>query len=104
MSRRTLASVLVACLLLSLFSAAMLLPVPYVMMSPGPTVDVLGKRADRTIIEVDGHPTYPTEGDLRLTTVSVTKPPCGFANLTRSSELNRAMTSTVPTFVNPAGG
>ncbi len=74
MSRRTLASVLVACLLLSLFSAAMLLPVPYVTMSPGPTVDVLGKRAARTIIEVDGHPTYPTQGELRLTTVSVTKP------------------------------
>ncbi len=74
MSRRTLASVLVACLLLALFSAAVLLPVPYVTMSPGPTVDVLGKRADRTIIEVQGHRTFPTEGDLRLTTVSVTSP------------------------------
>ncbi|HYO41280.1 MAG TPA: PDZ domain-containing protein [Nocardioidaceae bacterium] len=74
MSRRTLASLLVACLLLALFSAAVLLPVPYVTMSPGPTVDVLGKRANRTIIEVDGHRTYPTEGELRLTTVEVTRP------------------------------
>ena len=75
MSRRTLASAVVACLLLALASVAAFLPVPYVTMSPGPTVDVLAKGAnDKEIIAVSGHKTYPTEGDLRLTTVSVTNP------------------------------
>jgi PDZ domain-containing protein len=74
MSRRTLASILVACLLVVLCSAAAVLPVPYVTMSPGPTVNVLGKTKGRPIIAVSGHRTYPTKGDLRLTTVSVTNP------------------------------
>lgn len=74
MSRRTLASVLVACLLGVLGGVAALLPVPYVTMGPGPTVDVLGSRDDRPIISVQGHRTYPTKGDLRLTTVTVTDP------------------------------
>jgi PDZ domain-containing protein len=74
MSRRTLASVVVACLLLALAAVTALLPVPYVTMSPGPTVDVLGKSDDKAIIDVRGHRTYPTKGELRLTTVSVTNP------------------------------
>ena len=74
MSRRTLASVLVACLLLALGGAALLLPVPYVTMSPGPTVNVLGDSGGHSIVAVRGHHTYPTRGDLRLTTVSVTNP------------------------------
>jgi PDZ domain-containing protein len=74
MSRRTLASILVACLLLVLAAAAVMLPAPYVTMSPGPTVDVLAAPAHRAIIDVRGHKTYPTRGELRLTTVSVTNP------------------------------
>lgn len=75
MSRRTLASAVVACLLLALATVAALLPVPYVTMSPGPTVDVLAKGdEDKEIIAVSGRKTYPTEGDLRLTTVRVTNP------------------------------
>src|SRR3954447_3875482 len=74
MSRRTLATVVVACLLLLLGAAAVLLPVPYVTMSPGPTVNVLGDSGKRPIIDVSGHRTYPTNGDLRLRTVSVTNP------------------------------
>jgi len=74
MSRRTLASIVVACLLLALAAVTALVPVPYVTMSPGPTVNVLGKSDDKAIIDVRGHRTYPTKGDLRLTTVSVTNP------------------------------
>ena len=74
MSRRTLATVVVSCLVLALGCCALLLPVPYVTMSPGPTVNVLGSRGGREIIDVSGHRTYPTSGDLRLTTVSVTNP------------------------------
>src|SRR3954447_13354720 len=74
MSRRTLATIVVACLLLLLGGVAVLLPVPFVTMSPGPTVNVLGQSGNRPIIDVSGHRTYPTNGDLRLVTVSVSNP------------------------------
>jgi PDZ domain-containing protein len=74
MSRRTMSSVVVVGLLVALIGVAAFLPVPYVTMSPGPTVDVLAKFEGDQVIEVDGHEIYPTEGDLRLTTVSVTSP------------------------------
>lgn len=74
MSRRTLSSVVVVVLLVALVGAAAFLPVPYVTMSPGPTVDVLAKYDGNQVIEVEGHKTFPTEGDMRLTTVSVTSP------------------------------
>jgi Lon-like protease len=74
MSRRTLATVVVATLLLVLIAVVAVFPVPYVAMSPGPTLDVLGKAGSSDIIEVSGHRTYPTRGDLRMVTVSVTNP------------------------------
>jgi PDZ domain-containing protein len=74
MSRRSLASTGVFCLLVVLVAVAVLLPVPYVVMNPGPTVNVLGSSARKPIIAVSGHKTYPTRGELRLTTVSVTNP------------------------------
>ena len=74
MTRRTLSSLLACGLLLVLVVAMAFLPVPYVTMSPGPTVDVLGDTKGEPIIEVSGHRTFPTDGDLRLTTVSVTGP------------------------------
>jgi Lon-like protease len=74
MSRRTVSSVVVVVLLVALIGVAAFLPVPYVTMSPGPTVDVLAKYDGDQVIEVEGHETFETEGDLRLTTVSVTSP------------------------------
>jgi PDZ domain-containing protein len=74
MNRRSLASVSVFCLLVALLAVAAFLPVPYVTESPGPTINVLGTSKDKPIISVTGHKTYPTQGDLRLTTVSVTNP------------------------------
>lgn len=46
-------------------------PAPYVIESPGPTVDTLGEVDGQPLITVDGAPTYPTDGALRLTTVAV---------------------------------
>ena len=74
MNRRSLASILVFSLLVLLLATAVFLPVPYVTESPGPTVNVLGSSAGKPIISVKGHRTYKTDGDLRLTTVSVTNP------------------------------
>jgi PDZ domain-containing protein len=45
--------------------------VPYVSIGPGPTYDTLGDVNGEAIIEVDGTKTYPTSGQLRMTTVSI---------------------------------
>lgn len=75
MTRRTVASVVVGVLLAGLVVAAAFMPVPYVTMSPGPTVDVYAAAgADGSVVSVEGARTYPTTGELRLTTVSVTSP------------------------------
>ncbi len=74
MSRRTASSILACVLLVALFGVAALLPVPYVTMSPGPTLDVLAETEGEEIVQIDGQRTYPTDGRLELTTVSVTAP------------------------------
>jgi len=51
--------------------AAVLLPVPYVILSPGPTLNTLGTGpAGRSLIQIAGHPSFPTAGHLNLVTVS----------------------------------
>ena len=46
-------------------------PVPYVVLSPGPTVNTLGKEGDKEVIQVTGTQTHNSAGQLRLTTVKV---------------------------------
>src|SRR5919106_1223835 len=74
MSRRSVSSLLACLLLAALFYVAASLPVPYVAMSPGPTVDVLAERRGAEIVQVGGAERYETDGRLELTTVSVTGP------------------------------
>jgi PDZ domain-containing protein len=74
MNRRSAATVLAALSLLGLLAVGYLLGTPYVLMSPGPTVNVLGETKGEPIVEVQGRRTYPTDGELRLTTVSVSSP------------------------------
>lgn len=45
--------------------------VPFVALGPGPTYDTLGKPKSDPVIKIEGRKTYPTSGQLRLTTVSV---------------------------------
>ncbi|HEX6197687.1 MAG TPA: S16 family serine protease [Jiangellaceae bacterium] len=72
MSRRTLTLAVTGALLVALIAVASLLPVPYVVYSPGPTEDTLGEQDGVPVIEVDGAETYPTDGELDLTTVGIT--------------------------------
>lgn len=74
MSRRTQAGVLAVVLLVLLFLVAARNPVPYVTVSPGPTVDILGESDGKPIVRVEGRRTYSTDGELRLTTVSISTP------------------------------
>ncbi len=59
-------------LFLTLLILAVTLPVPYVILSPGPTLNTLGKDDQgNEIIVITGHPTRPQNGNLNLTTVDV---------------------------------
>jgi PDZ domain-containing protein len=49
-------------------------PVPFVSFSPGPVKDTLGSSKNKPVIEISNHETFPTSGQLDLTTVSVTSP------------------------------
>ncbi|MFC6154515.1 YlbL family protein [Nocardioides yefusunii] len=74
MSQRTLAGVLAVPLVLALWLAALLVPLPYVTYSPGLTVDVLAADDGEPRIEVEGAKTHTDDGTLLLTTVYVTRP------------------------------
>ncbi|MET4061498.1 PDZ domain-containing protein [Arthrobacter sp. UYP6] len=63
-------------LTLGLGAAAVFLPAPYVVESPGPTFNTVGtvkaENGEETpLIEIEGATTYPTGGELDLTTVYV---------------------------------
>lgn len=72
MTRRSATLTISAVLVVALIAVASLLPVPYVVYSPGPVEDTLGEWNDTPVVQVDGAETYPTEGELNLTTVGVT--------------------------------
>jgi PDZ domain-containing protein len=48
----------------------MFIPVPYVMTAPGPVFNTIGEVNDIELISISGAPTFPTEGELDMTTVS----------------------------------
>jgi len=52
-------------------SVLMLLPVPFVVLRPGPALNTLGREGGHPLISVSGHASYPASGSLDLTTVTV---------------------------------
>ena len=52
-------------------SLLMLLPVPFVVLRPGPAINTLGTEGGHALISVTGHASYPAKGALDLTTVTV---------------------------------
>jgi PDZ domain-containing protein len=80
----TLAVAMVATALL--VAGASVIPVPYAITAPGPTLDTLGSHDGSPLISVAGAPTYPSTGELRLTTVSLgggDRTPVSLAGLVR---------------------
>jgi len=71
--RRIITIAVAGALLVGLVAVAGLLPVPYVALSPGPTENTLGAYDGTEVIVISGTETFPTEGNLDLTTVSVTR-------------------------------
>lgn len=62
---------------ISLVGAAVILPVPYIRMAPGPTFNVIGDVGNAPVIEITGTQTYPTAGEIDLTTVRESGGPRG---------------------------
>ena len=70
-SRRRLTLAIAGIGLAGSVAAASLISVPYVILSPGPTLNTLGTSAGgRPLIQISGHQTYPVSGHLNLVTVS----------------------------------
>jgi Lon-like protease len=70
MSRRSLTLVIASVGVIAALAIAVLIPVPYVILGPGPTLNTLGKDSSgQPLITISGHPTYPTIGHLNLVTV-----------------------------------
>jgi PDZ domain-containing protein len=78
MSRRALTFTLAAVLTAVLAVLATVLPVPYVVLVPGPATDTLGNvpGSNRPVVAVQGARTYQGDGRLYLTTVGVVPGSC----------------------------
>ncbi|MEV5203951.1 PDZ domain-containing protein [Streptomyces sp. NPDC053720] len=72
MPRRTATMLASTLVLIALLCAGVLIKVPYSEMSPGPTVNTLGEVGGEPVLQISGHKTYPTSGNLNMTTVRVT--------------------------------
>ncbi|NRQ37812.1 PDZ domain-containing protein [Nonomuraea sp. NN258] len=70
MSRRALTLLIAGFLVLALGVVGAFRPVPYVVLSPGPTEDTIGTFENKPVIAISGRQTYKTSGALRLVTVA----------------------------------
>jgi PDZ domain-containing protein len=72
LSRRVRTLSIAGVLFIVLFVLALTMPVPYVVLSPGPTLNTLGTdKSGNTIIVIEGRKPARTTGHLNLTTVSI---------------------------------
>jgi PDZ domain-containing protein len=70
MSRRAVTLLVAGAGVLAAFLAAALAPVPYVALTPGPTLNTLGSLRGHPLIAIQGRKTYPASGHLNMVTVS----------------------------------
>lgn len=70
MSPRLARQLVAGALLVVIVVVGAMLPVPYVVFSPGPVYDTLGTQGGQPLITISGGQTYPTSGRLDLVTVS----------------------------------
>src|SRR5580704_8819266 len=71
MSRRSLTLAVAGLATVAAIAAAVLISVPYVILTPGPTLNTLGKDSSgQPLIAITGTKTYSTSGHLNLVTIS----------------------------------
>ncbi len=73
MTKQTWTAAVSALLFVALAAVVSLVPVPFVSWSPGATVNLFEPVDGQPRVDVQGIATHPTTGQLRLTTVSVTR-------------------------------
>ena len=73
--RRFITLVIAGVCVLAALVVAAVVSVPYVALTPGPTLNTLGKPEGTELIQITGHRTFPTTGHLNLVTVSYTGGP-----------------------------
>jgi Lon-like protease len=71
MPRRSLTLLIAGIATVVAIAVSILVPVPYVILGPGPTLNTLGSLSGQPLIAISGHPTYPTSGHLNMVTVSL---------------------------------
>jgi PDZ domain-containing protein len=70
-----------AVIVVALGAVGAFVQVPYVALGPGPTFDTLSSVGGTQVVAVTGTKTYPTDGQLRMVTVSLTNETTLFAAL-----------------------
>lgn len=74
-AQRSVAMILATALAITLMAATLMLPVPFAISRPGPTVDVLGDVGNHPFLTINGAQTYPADEDLSLVTISISGGP-----------------------------
>jgi Lon-like protease len=69
MSRRALTLLVAGIAVVAAVVVSAVLPVPYVILSPGPTLNTLGSQSGTPLIQISGHPVKATRGHLNMVTV-----------------------------------
>ncbi len=78
---RSVAMIVSGVLALALAVLVIVLPAPYVLESPGPTLNTLGEENTSKIISISGHDSFPASGQLDMVTVYVNGGPQNPVNL-----------------------
>lgn len=73
MTRQTWTAFVAAVVFVATAALLVAIPVPFITWNPGMAYNTLGSHDGKPMISVDGIQTYPTSGQLDLTTVSVTR-------------------------------
>lgn len=77
-TKQTWTAAVAALLFVALAAVIAMVPVPFVAWSPGSTYDLLGTvdtdSGPQQAIRIDGVSTFPAQGEVRMATVSVTRP------------------------------
>jgi PDZ domain-containing protein len=68
--RQRLTLIIAAAGVVAAFAVAAWVPVPYVILSPGPTLNTLGTVDGHPLIQISGRPVYRATGHLNMVTVS----------------------------------
>lgn len=93
---RTVTLSVTGLLLVVLVAVLIVMPVPYVRVSPGPATDTLGEVDGKPLITIEGRQTYPDTGKLELTTVAVSNKDHRMSLLEAMSGWARSGVAVVP--------